>query len=113
MRLSACSGKEPTPPYTYFLRTIQMFSRYKVLVHRNSKRITTLTYAYTNTELKHQAVEKASKDSLVTDIMDNASIWKSQDIYATLSSDKLKIFHFNILIILEYCYYDIKNNAYF
>ena len=53
---------------------------------------TTPTYTYTDTALKHQAVEKASKDSLVTDIMDDASIWKSQDIYATLSSDKLKIF---------------------
>ena len=41
---------------------------------------TTLIYAYADTEMKRQAVEKASKDSLATDIMDDAPIWESQDI---------------------------------
>lgn len=41
---------------------------------------TTLIYAYADTEMKRQAVEKASKDSLTTDIMDDAPIWESQDI---------------------------------
>lgn len=41
---------------------------------------TTLIYAYADTEMKRQAVEKASKDSLVTDIMDDTPIWETQDI---------------------------------
>lgn len=41
---------------------------------------TTLIYAYADTEMKRQAVEKASKDLLTIDIMNNPPIWESQDI---------------------------------
>lgn len=41
---------------------------------------TTLIYAYADTEMKRQAVEKASKDLLADDIMDDSPVWESQDI---------------------------------
>ena len=41
---------------------------------------TTLIYAYADTEMKRQAVEKASKDLLMKDNMDDSPIWESQDI---------------------------------
>lgn len=41
---------------------------------------TTLIYAYADTEMKRQAVEKASKDLLTIDIMNDPPIWESQDI---------------------------------
>lgn len=41
---------------------------------------TTLIYAYADTEMKRQAVEKASQDSLAFSIEDSSPIWESQDI---------------------------------
>jgi site-specific recombinase XerD len=41
---------------------------------------TTLIYAHADTEMKRQAVEKASKDLLIDDILDDSPIWESQDI---------------------------------
>lgn len=41
---------------------------------------TTLIYAYADTEMKRQAIEKASADSLTADMPDDAPIWESQDI---------------------------------
>lgn len=41
---------------------------------------TTLIYAYADTEMKRQAVEKASKDLLTVDIRGDSPIWESQDI---------------------------------
>lgn len=45
---------------------------------------TTLIYAYADTEMKRQAILKASKDFLMTDAMDDTPIWESQDIIDTL-----------------------------
>ena len=41
---------------------------------------TTLIYAYADTEMKRQAVEKASKDLLTADSNNDSPIWESQDI---------------------------------
>lgn len=48
------------------------------LGHENPE--TTLIYAYADTEMKRQAVKKASNDLLTADIMDDAPMWESQDI---------------------------------
>lgn len=45
---------------------------------------TTLIYAYADTEMKRQAVEKASKTPLTSGIEDSFPIWESQDIIAQL-----------------------------
>ena len=45
---------------------------------------TTLIYAYADTEMKRQAVEKASQDSLAFAVKDNSPIWESQKIIKQL-----------------------------
>ncbi len=45
---------------------------------------TTLIYAYADTEMKRQAVEKASQDSLAFALKDNSPIWESQNIIEQL-----------------------------
>lgn len=45
---------------------------------------TTLIYAYADTEMKRQAVEKASQDSLAFAVKDNSPIWESQNIIEQL-----------------------------
>ena len=52
------------------------------LGHENPE--TTLIYAYADTEMKRQAVEKASQNLLVPDIGDSSPIWESQDIIERL-----------------------------
>lgn len=45
---------------------------------------TTLIYAYADTEMKRQAIEKASANTLLPEISDNSSAWETQDIIERL-----------------------------
>ena len=57
-------------------------SRAMHLYHEDPE--TTLIYAYADTEMKRQAVEKASQDSLAFALKDNSPIWESQNIIEQL-----------------------------
>ena len=46
---------------------------------------TTLIYAYADTEMKRQAIEKASQIPFAFDIEDLSPIWESQDIIEHLT----------------------------
>lgn len=45
---------------------------------------TTLIYAYADTEMKRQAIEKASNNLWISEPMDDSPIWESQDIISRL-----------------------------
>lgn len=45
---------------------------------------TTLIYAYADTEMKRQAIEKASANTLIPGINDDSPIWETQDIIERL-----------------------------
>jgi site-specific recombinase XerD len=45
---------------------------------------TTLIYAYADTEMKRQAIEKASANALISEIRDDSPIWETQDIIERL-----------------------------
>ncbi|MCM1543583.1 MAG: site-specific integrase [Blautia sp.] len=45
---------------------------------------TTLIYAYADTEMKRQAIEKASANTLLPETGDNSSTWETQDIIERL-----------------------------
>lgn len=45
---------------------------------------TTLIYAYADTEMKRQAIEKASAKVVISEISDDPPIWETQDIISRL-----------------------------